>query len=101
MSQRIFVGNLPFSATNAQLNELFGKHGEVVTAEVVMDRFSDRSRGFGFVEMASADAAKTAIAALSGHQMDGRALTVNEAKPRGERSSSGDCGGAFSNGNRW
>ena len=84
MGQRIFVGNLPFSATNAELNELFGKHGEVVSAEVVKDRFSDRSRGFGFVEMASAEAATAAIAALSGHQLDGRALTVNEARARSE-----------------
>jgi len=89
MSQRIFVGNLPFSATNAQLNELFGKHGEVVSAEVVTDRFSDHSRGFGFIEMAKAEEATAAIAALSGHELDGRALTVNEARPRAERGSGG------------
>jgi len=103
MSQRIFVGNLPFSANNAGLNELFGKHGEVVSAEVVMDRFSDHSRGFGFVEMASPENATAAIAALNGHQLDGRALTVAEAKPRAERSDSGDRGsrGRSSDGNRW
>jgi len=112
MSQRIFVGNLPFSATDAQLSELFGKHGEVVSAEIVKDRFSDRSRGFGFVEMASAEAATAAIAALSGHQMDGRALTVNEARARSEGGSRGggnrsDRGGSrgprrdFGNSTRW
>jgi RNA recognition motif-containing protein len=107
MSQRIFVGNLPFSATNSELNDLFSKHGEVVTAQIVTDRFSDRSRGFGFVEMTSAEAASAAIAALSGHELDGRALTVNEAKPRAER---GNGGGRDSRdrrsagsagGNRW
>jgi len=108
MSQRIFVGNLPFSATNGQLSELFGQHGEVVTAEVVMDRFTDRSRGFGFVEMTTKESAAAAIAALSGHQLDGRALTVNEAKPRTERSDGGgDRGsrgrrdGNFGGGTRW
>ncbi|UCG44317.1 MAG: RNA-binding protein [candidate division WOR-3 bacterium] len=98
MSQRIFVGNLPFSATNAQLNELFGKHGEVVSAEIVTDRMSDRSRGFGFVEMAKTEEATAAIAALSGQQMDGRALTVNKAKERTER---GNSRGGRSGGSRW
>ncbi|MBN2536925.1 RNA-binding protein [candidate division WOR-3 bacterium] len=111
MSQRIFVGNLPFSATDSQLNELFGKHGEVVSAEVVKDRFSDRSRGFGFVEMASAEAATAAISALNGHQMDGRALTVNEARARSEGGPRGGGGGNrggsrgprrdFGDANRW
>ncbi len=98
MSQRIFVGNLPFSATDEQLNELFSKHGEVSSAEVVKDKFSNRSRGFGFVEMASAEAATAAIAALNGYQMDGRPLTVNEAKARAERGNErrGPAGG-----NRW
>lgn len=93
MSQRIFVGNLPFSATDEQLNELFSKHGTVVMAEVVKDRYSQRSRGFGFVEMESAEAATAAIAALNGQQMDGRALTVSQAKPKSEGSTGG--------GNRW
>ena len=96
MSQRIFVGNLPFSATEAQLSELFGQHGEVSSAEIVKDKFSDRSRGFGFVEMASAEAATAAIAALNGHQMDGRPLTVNEAKVRTERAG----GRSFDRGSR-
>jgi len=109
MSQRIFVGNLPFSATEAQLSELFGQHGEVSSAEIVKDKFTDRSRGFGFVEMASAEAATAAIAALSGHEMDGRALTVNEARARTEggrrQSDRGGRGGGrrrdYGNGNRW
>jgi RNA recognition motif-containing protein len=93
MSQRIFVGNLPFSATEEQLRELFSKHGEVSSAEVVKDRFTDRSRGFAFVEMATSEAATAAIAALNGHQMDGRPLTVNEARSRKE--------GGNSSSNRW
>jgi len=104
MSQRIFVGNLPFSATDAQLNELFSKHGEVNSAEIVKDRFTDRSRGFGFVEMAADDAATAAIAALNGHELDGRALTVNVARARGEgggnRGGGGGGGGFRSGGNR-
>ena len=100
MSERIFVGNLPFSATNATLTDLFGKHGAVVKAEIVTDRDSDRSRGFGFVEMEEKDAATAAIAALSGHELDGRALTVNVAKPRAERSDRGGSRGGRS-GDRW
>ncbi len=98
MSKRIFVGNLPFSATNAQLNELFSKHGEVVSAEIVTDRMSDRSRGFGFVEMAKDEEATAAVAALAGQEMDGRALTVNEAKPRADR---GNGGSRRRNDNAW
>ncbi len=107
MSQRIFVGNLPFSATEAQLTELFAKHGEVSSAAIVKDKFTDRSRGFAFVEMASNEAATAAIAALSGHEMDGRALTVNEARARteGGRPSGGRGGGGgrrdSGGGNRW
>ncbi|MFO7675014.1 MAG: RNA-binding protein [bacterium] len=84
MSQRVFVGNLPFSATEGQLTELFGKHGEVSSTAIVKDRMTDRSRGFGFVEMTTNEGATAAIAALSGHSLDGRALTVNLAKPRTE-----------------
>jgi RNA recognition motif-containing protein len=105
MGKRIFVGNLPFSATDAQLSELFGKHGEVTSAEVVKDKYTDRSRGFGFVEMASEEAASAAISALSGHEMDGRALTVNEARARtdsgGGRREGRGGGRNFGGGNRW
>ncbi len=106
MSKRVFVGNLPFSATEAQLNELFAAHGEVTSAEIVKDRFTERSRGFGFVEMADDAAADAAIKALNGHEMDGRPLTVNEARARSE---GGRRGGDrprgrrtdYSGGNRW
>ena len=89
MSKRVFVGNLPFSVTEEQLRELFGQHGEVATAEIVKDKYTERSRGFGFVEMATDEAAAAAIAALSGYEMEGRQLTVNEARPRTERRGGG------------
>ena len=81
--KKIYVGNLPFSTTDDDLRELFARHGEVSSASVVMDRETGRSRGFGFVEMDTANAT-TAIAALDGRDMGGRALRVNEAesKPR-------------------
>jgi len=104
MAQRIFVGNLPFSATEAQLQQLFGQHGEVTSAEIVKDKFTDRSRGFGFVQMATPEAATAAIAALNGYQMDGRPLTVNEAKPRpegGTRTGGRGSRREFADGNRW
>ena len=82
MSTNIFVGNLPFSATSSELEQLFGQHGTVTSAQVISDRETGRSRGFGFVEMESSDSAKTAIEALNGHNLDGRDLTVNVAKAR-------------------
>ncbi len=100
MAQRIFVGNLPFSATESQLTELFGKHGEVSSAEIVKDKFTQRSRGFGFIEMASNEAATAAIAALNGYELDGRPLTVNAARERSERGPGGGGGGGRSFGNR-
>lgn len=78
----IYVGNLPFSTTNSDLEELFGQHGSVTSAAVIMDRDTGRSRGFGFVEMSSDEEARAAIEALTGHDMGGRPLTVNEARPR-------------------
>ncbi|MEO0074404.1 MAG: RNA-binding protein [candidate division WOR-3 bacterium] len=82
MSKRIFVGNLPFSATEEQLRSLFGQHGEVSSANIVTDRFTNRSRGFAFVEMTDDQSAAAAISALNGHNLDGRPLTVNEARER-------------------
>ncbi|MEC8997183.1 MAG: RNA-binding protein [Candidatus Thermoplasmatota archaeon] len=82
MSNHIYVGNLPWSFRDESLKELFEEHGEVTSAKVIVDRMSGRSRGFGFVEMASADEAGAAIEALNGHEADGRELKVNEAKPR-------------------
>ena len=82
MSNNIYVGNLPWSFKDDSLKELFEEHGEVTSAKVIVDRMSGRSRGFGFVEMASADEAASAIEALNGQETEGRELKVNEAKPR-------------------
>jgi cold-inducible RNA-binding protein len=82
MSNNLYVGNLTFNTTSADLESLFGAHGEVSKAQVITDRDTGRSRGFGFVEMATSDSAKAAIDALNGKDVDGRALTVNEAKER-------------------
>ncbi|MBN2464358.1 RNA-binding protein [candidate division WOR-3 bacterium] len=102
MGKRVFVGNLPFSATEDQLRELFSQHGEVVSAEIVKDKFTERSRGFAFVEMATDEAAAAAVAALNQHQMDGRPLTVNEARARTEsRGPRGGSRGGGEGGNRW
>ena len=82
MSNNIYVWNLPWSLRDESLKELFEEHGEVTSAKVIVDRMSGRSRGFGFVEMASADEAGAAIEALNGLEADGRELKVNEARPR-------------------
>ena len=84
MAKRIFVGNLPFSATEDQLRGLFSAHGEVTSVNIITDKFTNRSRGFAFVEMSVDTAATAAIAALNQYQLDGRALTVNEARERSE-----------------
>ncbi len=78
---KIYVGNLPFRTSSNELADLFGRFGEVQSADVVLDRDTGRSRGFGFVEMAD-DAARSAIEELDGSDLDGRRLTVNEARPR-------------------
>lgn len=82
---KLYIGNLPFSATDADLREVFGAHGTVTDAIVMMDRVTGRSRGFGFVTFSSPEEGKAAIAALSGADMGGRNLTVNEARPMEER----------------
>ena len=86
MAKRIYVGNLPWATTSEDLRELFQQHGDVESAEVVSDRESGRSRGFGFVAMTSDEATSTAIEALNGHEIDGRPLVVNEARERQPRS---------------
>jgi RNA recognition motif-containing protein len=91
MSKNIYVGNLSFQTTADDLRELFAEHGTVTSAQVVSDRDTGRSRGFGFVEMS--EGGDAAIAALNGAQVGGRTLTVNEAKPREERPRSGSGGG--------
>ena len=95
---KIYVGNLSFNTSEAQLRELFEQHGDVTSASLVMDRDTGRPRGFGFVEMADAAQAQAAITALNGTSVDGRDLTVNEAKPRegggGGRGGFGGGGGS-------
>ena len=83
------VGGLPYSATESQLNDLFATHGTVESARIITDKFTGQSRGFGFVEMSSSEEAQAAISAVNGTQMDGRTLTVNEAKPQEPRSGGG------------
>jgi len=98
MGAKIYVGGLPYSATEAQLNDLFAVHGAVESARVITDRFTGQSRGFGFVEMSKDEEAKAAITALNGTQMDGRTLTVNEARPQESRAGGGGGGRGFGGG---
>jgi RNA recognition motif-containing protein len=93
MGKRLYVGNLSYGTSDAGLRQLFEAHGTVTSAQVIMDRDTGRSKGFGFVEMASDQEAQAAIAALNGQQVDGRALTVNEARPRTEGGGRGGYGG--------
>jgi RNA recognition motif-containing protein len=93
VGKRLYVGNLSYSVTNSDLEQLFSQFGSVQSAEVVQDRDSGRSKGFGFVDMADDNAAQEAIRGLHEKEHDGRNLTVNEARPREERSGSGGRGG--------
>jgi cold-inducible RNA-binding protein len=93
VGMRLYVGNLAYSVTNESLEALFAQFGAVKSAQVIMDRDTGRSKGFGFVEMADDAAAKDAIQALNETQHDGRPLTVNEARPREERGGGGGGGG--------
>jgi RNA recognition motif-containing protein len=93
----IYVGNLDFSSTEDTVRALFEQHGEVTSVKIITDRYTGRSRGFGFVEMAKDDEAKAAISALDGKELDGRPLKVNEARPRTERGG----GGGGSSRERW
>lgn len=97
MPTKIYVGNLPWRATDAQLTQLFGAHGEVIDARIVTDRETGRSRGFGFVTMANADAAQNAIRALNGYSLEGRSLVVNEAREQ-QGGGGGGGGGGFRRG---
>ena len=92
MAKKLYVGNLPYSVTSASLEQMFSEFGTVKSAEVIQDRDTGRSKGFGFVEMSTDSEAQAAINALNGHQNDGRALTVNEAKPRESRGGGGRGG---------
>src|SRR5207248_5823978 len=89
MGKKLYVGNLTYDVTDAALEQMFAEHGTVQSAQVIMDRDTGRSKGFGFVEMGSDQEAQAAIAALSGKQVGGRNLTVNVAKPREDRGGSG------------
>ncbi len=93
MGRRLYVGNLSYDVSSSDLEQMLGAHGTVESAEVISDRMSGRSKGFGFVEMASDDEAQAAITALNGQDHGGRALTVNEAKPREARGGGGGGGG--------
>ena len=93
MGSKLYVGNLSYDTTSSDLNTMFAPHGTVNSAEVIADRETGRSKGFGFVQMGSDAEAQAAIAALNGQQHDGRALTVNEARPREERPRGGGGGG--------
>ena len=93
MGSKLYVGNLSYNSTSSDLEQLFGQHGTVQSAEVIQDRDTGRSKGFGFVQMGSDQEAQAAISALNGQEVDGRALTVNEAKPREDRGGGGGGGG--------
>ena len=108
MSNKLFVGNLSFNTTENDLNDAFAAFGTVTEANLMMDRTTNRPRGFGFVTMSSAEEAQKAIDGLNGKDMDGRALTVNVARPREERSGGGGGGrrsygggGGYNKGNRY
>jgi cold-inducible RNA-binding protein len=90
MGKKLYVGNLSYATTDSDLHSLFQPHGTVQSAQVIMDRDAGRSKGFGFVEMDSGEQAQAAINALNGQEINGRALTVNEARPREERGRSRD-----------
>ena len=89
MSTKLYVGNLSYNITENNLQDIFSKHGPVTEVNLLQDRMTGKPRGFGFVTMATAEGAQAAIAALNGQDLDGRALTVNEARPREERPSFG------------
>ncbi|HSG28989.1 MAG TPA: RNA-binding protein, partial [Candidatus Krumholzibacterium sp.] len=93
MAKNIYVGNLPFSTSDDDLNQLFSPFGTVSSARIIKDKFTDRSRGFGFVEMENDEEALKAIEAINGKDVDGRPLKVSEARPREDRRGGGGGGG--------
>ena len=111
MSKRIYVGGLPFSTTEAEMNTLFAPYGQVASAKLITDRESGQSRGFGFVEMANDAEAMTAMEKLNGSDFGGRKLTINEARPMEARTGGGGGrggdrggrggGGGYGGGNKW
>ena len=101
MGSKIYVGGLPYSTTEQQLSDLFAAHGSVASARIITDKFTGQSRGFGFVEMSSGSEAQKAISSLNGTQLDGRTLTVNEARPMARRDDGGGRGNRSGGRNRW
>ncbi|MGE3805906.1 MAG: RNA recognition motif domain-containing protein [Gemmataceae bacterium] len=93
MGKKLYVGNLPYTVSDSELQNIFSQHGTVQSAQVIIDRDTGRSKGFGFVEMGSDDEAQAAISAMNGQEVNGRALTVNEARPREDRGGGGGGGG--------
>lgn len=93
MGRKLYVGNLSYGVDSSTLQELFSAHGNVESAEIIADRETGRSKGFGFVQMSTDEEAQAAIAALNGQEHEGRALTVNEARPREDRPRGGGFGG--------
>lgn len=93
MAKKLYVGSLPYETTDAELSELFAQAGTVDSAKVITDRISGRSKGFGFVEMSNDEGAQKAIQTLNGHQLGGRTIVVNEARPMTERTDGGGRGG--------
>src|SRR3954466_9972932 len=98
MGSKLYVGNLSYNTTSADLEALCAAHGTVQSAEVIQDRDTGRSKGFGFVQMGTDEEAQAAISALNGQEHDGRALTVNEAKPKEDRPRGGGGGGGYGGG---
>ncbi len=92
MSLKIYVGGLPYATSEAELNDLFAAHGAVESVKIITDKFTGQSRGFGFVEMSGSEEGNAAIAALNGTQLEGRTLTVNEARPQEPRGPGGRGG---------
>lgn len=95
MGKKLYVGNLPFSTSDQDLNDIFAQVGQVTSAKIIVDRDSGRSKGFGFVEMASDEDAQNAISQFNGAQLNGRPLTVNEARPMTSRPQGGGNGRGF------
>ena len=98
MAKKLYVGNLTYDTSEDNLVELFSEYGEVLSAQIIIDRDTNRSKGFGFVEMGSDQEAQAAVSALNGKEVDGRSLTVNEARPKTEGGGRGGSGGGRSGG---
>ncbi len=101
MGRKLYVGNLPYSVTESALSDKFAAYGTVESAKLITDRDTGRSKGFGFIEMASDSEAQAAIEKVNGTDYDGRPMKVNEARPQEKRSGGGDRGGYGGGGNHW